>query len=67
MPPDEFVGRLRDWLAGGVWPEMDSYGEYVGAEGEALASPSLLVSWGVELVTWLWGDEAALKGALGIG
>jgi hypothetical protein len=67
MPPEEFVTRMREWVRGGPWAEMDQYGEYVGVtDRERLAEPGLLVKWGDVLVTWLWGNEETLRGILGI-
>ena len=30
MPPDRFVGRLRDWVRGGSWLAMDEYAGFLG-------------------------------------
>lgn len=70
MAADQFVDRLRVWIGGGSWPEMDGYADYLGlepqTERERLLDPGLLLSWGTSLVTWLWGDQEALQGALGL-
>lgn len=64
MPPDEFAERLRGWLRGAApWPEMDEYAGFVGATPDELPGLSLAATWGRELLTWLWGDQAAMDAA----
>jgi len=60
MPPDEFADRLRDWMQGGYWDEMDQYTGMVGADRETVGEPSLLMGLAGRLALWLWGDRAAM-------
>lgn len=69
MDADAFVDRLGGWMRKEtVWPEMDAYAGYIGVrvDDPRLLEPGLLMSWGVSLVTWLWGNEEVLKAALGL-
>lgn len=61
MPPDEFSSRLRGWLHGGEsWPEMDEYASWMGVTPQQLPNVNLMIGMAQRMVTWLWGDEAAL-------
>lgn len=62
LPPDEFAGRLREWLSGAdAWPEMDEYAGFLGVAPAALASIGLGVRVAQTLVLWLWGAEEELE------
>ena len=64
LPPDEFAGKLRGWVRGeSEWPEMDEYGAWLGVGRSGMASASLGQTLGGELLTWLWGDQAAMDAA----
>lgn len=64
LPPDEFAGRLRGWVQGTErWPEMDAYAGWLGTGPQGLPQVALGQVFGRELLTWLWGDEAAMDAA----
>jgi hypothetical protein len=66
-PREEFVSKLRGWMQGTQgWPAMDQYAARLGVGSHQVTNPSLLVSWGPSLLTWLWGNKEALTGALGM-
>lgn len=61
---DKFAERLRGWLMGSAdWPEMDEYAALLGTTGSELATVSLANMLADQLVTWLWGDQAAMDAA----
>jgi hypothetical protein len=70
MPPEQFAGRLRDWVYGALWAAMDEYAALLGlGMGNMIASAGD-VGWlnavGEGMVRWLWANETELDEALGI-
>ncbi len=64
LPPNEFAGRLRGWMRGeSEWPQMNQYATWLGVRPTQLASVSLAQTLAGSLVTWLWGDQAAMDAA----
>jgi hypothetical protein len=72
MGQDEFVDKLRGWMNGtGEWAGMDGYMDWTGisnmtADRVEMAASHLSIGGGAagSLLTWLWGDEAALGAAV---
>lgn len=54
MDREAFVSRMRDWLNGGSWSEMDAYANDLGVPLESDLMPAA-----INLAVWLFGD--ALK------
>ena len=61
MPPDQFVGRLRDWVCGGAWLAMDEYAGFLGLGMRELVASAGDAGWlnvvGEGIVRWLWASE----------
>ena len=52
MDRDQFVNRMRDWLNGGQWSEMDVYANDLGVPLDSDLTPAA-----INLAVWLFGED----------
>jgi len=56
MDEKEFSRRMKEWLNGGSWPEMDEYANNLG-----LPLDTSLLAAAASLAMWLFGKELDLS------
>jgi len=64
MKPDEFSGKLRGWLHGDNWAEMDEYASMLG-RGRAGIVDQLAMGITQRILVWLWDGPGQMDAAAG--